>query len=74
LGFNLVWNSRRERPIRSNQPASRQCPSRLIQVVAVPGMPVSSPGMEGAQPKAHDVMSFDENGRSSVFMNIPAGK
>ena len=46
----------------------------LVKGLAVPGMPIGSPGMEGADPEAYDVMSFDANGRSSVFISMPASK
>ena len=35
--------------------------------LAVPGMPVGSPGMEGANPQRYDVVSFDRLGRVSVY-------
>jgi hypothetical protein len=37
--------------------------------LAVPGMPVGSPGMEvaGAEPAAYDVIAFQENGDTSIF-------
>ena len=37
--------------------------------IAVPGMPVGSPGMESPGQKAerYDVLSFDGNGRTQVF-------
>ena len=40
--------------------------------LAVPGMPVGSPGMEGARGEAYSVMLFDESGRSSVYARYPA--
>jgi len=42
-----------------------------VKGLAVPGMPIGSPGMEGPDPEAYNVMSFDEAGRSSVFMHLP---
>src|SRR5215470_15320814 len=35
--------------------------------LAVPGMPVGSPGMEGSRTDAYSVFLFDETGKSSVY-------
>ena len=35
--------------------------------VAVPGMPMGAPGMEGARTDRYDVMTFDRAGRAAVF-------
>jgi hypothetical protein len=35
--------------------------------LAVPGMPVGSPGMEGPWKQEYDVLSFDERGNVSVY-------
>jgi hypothetical protein len=37
--------------------------------VAVPGMPIGSPGMEvaGAEPQPFDVLTFDKAGNTAVF-------
>jgi len=35
--------------------------------LAVPGMPVGSPGMEGPSPRRYDVVTFDLRGRTSVY-------
>ena len=35
--------------------------------IAVPGMPVGSPGMEGPNPQPFDVVAFDEEGSLSRF-------
>ena len=35
--------------------------------LAVPGMPVGSPGMEGPNPQPYEVISFDKAGRTSVY-------
>jgi hypothetical protein len=35
--------------------------------LAVPGMPIGSPGMEGANPRPYDVLSFDKAGKTAVF-------
>ena len=40
--------------------------------LAVPGMPVGSPGMEGARVDAYSVLLFDEGGHSSVYARYPA--
>ena len=45
--------------------------------IAVPGMPVGSPGMEGPRPQSYDVVAFDRAGSRTVFERIdpsrPAG-
>ena len=39
-----------------------------ISGIAVPGMPMGSPGMEGPYPAdRYDVVSFDAQGRTAVF-------
>lgn len=35
--------------------------------LAVPGMPVGSPGMEGGTPERYDVLAFRRDGSSTVF-------
>jgi len=41
--------------------------------LAVPGMPVGSPGMEvGSRVEAYDVLTFDRQGRTKVFASYPA--
>jgi hypothetical protein len=35
--------------------------------LAVPGMPMGSPGMEGPQKQHYQVLSFDKNGKTRVF-------
>ena len=35
--------------------------------LAVPGMPMGSPGMEGLIKQKYDVLSFDDQGRTSVY-------
>ncbi len=35
--------------------------------IAVPGMPIGSPGMEGPNPEAYDVLGFRKDGSSEVF-------
>jgi hypothetical protein len=40
-----------------------------IRGIAVPGMPIGSPGMEvqGAAPEAYDVIAWTKNGQTHVF-------
>ncbi len=38
--------------------------------IAVPGMPIGSPGMEGPNPKPYHVFSFDQDGRMQVYERI----
>jgi len=35
--------------------------------LAVPGMPIGSPGMEGANPRPYNVLTFDKAGKTAVF-------
>lgn len=35
--------------------------------IAVPGMPMGSPGMEGASKDPYEVLLFDKSGKTSVF-------
>ncbi len=35
--------------------------------IAVPGMPIGSPGMEGGRPEKYDVLLFDKEGRTRVY-------
>jgi hypothetical protein len=35
--------------------------------IGVPGMPIGSPGMEGANPQPYDVLSFTADGTTAVF-------
>ena len=35
--------------------------------LAVPGMPVGSPGMEGPKPEPYEVLTFDKQGRTTVY-------
>ncbi len=41
--------------------------------LAVPGMPVGSPGMEveGAAPQPFEVIAFDKSGKTEVFASYP---
>lgn len=38
--------------------------------LAVPGMPIGSPGMEGPNPKPYEVYSFDRDGRIEMYERI----
>ena len=42
--------------------------------LAVPGMPVGSPGMEvaGAAPQPFEVIAFDKSGKTEVFASYPS--
>ena len=40
--------------------------------LAVPGMPIGSPGMEGARRQAYSVLLFTADGRTSTFQRYPA--
>lgn len=35
--------------------------------LAVPGMPIGSPGMEGPRPEPYEVLAFDKAGKTRVF-------
>ena len=35
--------------------------------LAVPGMPMGSPGMEGGKPEPYEVLTFDKDGRTTVY-------
>lgn len=37
--------------------------------IAVPGMPMGSPGMEGQYSEPYDVLTFDRDGRTNVYAN-----
>ena len=36
--------------------------------LVVEGMPIGSPGMEGRNPQPYDVLTFDRQGRTSVYV------
>ncbi len=38
-----------------------------VKGIAVPGMPIGSPGMEGGTPQKYNTLSFTEDGKTSVF-------
>ena len=35
--------------------------------LAVPGMPVGSPGMEGGKPEPYEVLTFDKSGKTTLY-------
>lgn len=41
-----------------------------IKGLAVPGMPIGSPGMEGPNPQRYDVIAFTDDGERSVFQTV----
>jgi hypothetical protein len=38
-----------------------------VDGIAVPGMPIGSPGMEGPNPESYDVVTFDDGATIDVF-------
>ena len=38
-----------------------------IAGLAVPGMPVGSPGMEGPKPEGYNVLTFDKEGKTTIY-------
>jgi len=38
-----------------------------IKGIAVPGMPIGSPGMEGPNPEPYKILAFDAEGNTSVY-------
>ena len=50
--------------------------ARLVQErpdiagIAVPGMPIGSPGMEGPNPEPYQVLAFSRDGSASVFADV----
>ena len=45
-----------------------------IKGLAVPGMPIGSPGMEGPNPEPYNVFSFDKDGRIRVYEHMNPAK
>ena len=41
-----------------------------IKGLAVPGMPMGSPGMEGSYKESFDVIAFEKDGKERVFMKF----
>ena len=41
-----------------------------VKGLAVPGMPIGSPGMEGPNPQPYSVLSFDESGDLSEYAAV----
>lgn len=44
----------------------KQKPAGVVGL-AVAGMPIGSPGMEGPNPRPYNVLAFDKQGRTTVF-------
>lgn len=55
-------------PAESIERLLRERPN--IKGLAVPGMPIGSPGMEGPNPQRYDVIAFTDNGERSVFESV----
>ena len=58
-------------PIADIERLLRERPA--ISGLAVPGMPIGSPGMEGPNPEPYEVFSFDATGVLSVFASHGPG-
>jgi len=41
-----------------------------VRGLAAPGMPIGSPGMEGADPKPYEVMTFTQGGATDVYERV----
>jgi hypothetical protein len=41
-----------------------------VRGLAVPGMPIGSPGMEGADPEPYEVMTFTQGGTATVYERV----
>jgi hypothetical protein len=39
----------------------------VVLGLAVPGMPIGSPGMEGGKPDPYAVLTFDKDGKTTVY-------
>ena len=52
-------------PIADIERLLRERPA--LSGIAVPGMPIGSPGMEGPNPERYEVIGFDASGKFSVF-------
>jgi len=42
----------------------------LTLAVVVPGMPIGSSGMEGADPQRYEVMTFTQGGATDVYERV----
>jgi len=63
-GYSIVGHV----PVAAIQRLLKERPA--IDGLAVPGMPVGSPGMErGTSREAYDVMTFDAHGQTSVYQS-----
>lgn len=52
-------------PARDIERLLKQRPA--VAGLAVPGMPIGSPGMEGPKPQRYEVLTFDSDGETTVF-------
>ena len=60
-------------PVEAVQRLLRERPA--VVGLAVPGMPIGSPGMEGPNPEPYDVMAFAKVGAPRIFLSVrPGGK
>ena len=50
----------------------REAPT--VRGIAVPGMPIGSPGMEGPRPQPYEVIAFDGNGNHTVYETMDPGQ
>lgn len=55
-------------PIQAIQKLLKEQPN--IHGIAVPGMPIGSPGMEGPNPQPYNVYSFNLDGSKHIFMSV----
>ena len=62
-----AWVQRMPSPLRSNCDPLEAIRSAEARGLAVPGMPMGSPGMEGGRKDAYDVIAFDRQGKRSVY-------
>ena len=68
-GYVVEGHVPAEDVIRFLEVASQETPDALG--LAVPGMPIGSPGMEGAYEEDYDVLAFDGTGGTEVFASHP---
>ena len=43
-----------------------------LKGLAVPGMPIGSPGMEGPNPQSYNVLAISHDQQTSVYAHVPA--
>lgn len=41
-----------------------------IKGLAVPGMPIGSPGMEGSNPEPYEVLAFEKSGKTWTYARV----